>query len=478
MQLYDYQKQGVEDLRDVYRSGKRAALYVLPTGGGKTVVLAHVAASAARRGLRVGLVAHRRELVGQISKALTAWNQPHGVIAPDAPPLNDAVQVAMAQTLCRRLPLDKSGRYRFDLLIFDEAHHVTRDTGWGVIAEHSPDARMLGVTATPSRLDGKGLGVDAGGFWDALVVGPTVRELIERGRLATPIIYQPEARPDLSGVKKKGGDYVVSQLAGAMDKVALTGNAVEHYRSVCAGAPAVAFCVTTAHAEHVRVQFAEAGFAAATLTGKTPDKERCQMLADLASGTLQVLTSCNVVSEGTDIPAVAAAILLRPTASFALAMQQMGRALRVLPDKSHAHILDHAGNTLAHGAPDDPVDWRLDGFSRSSKSRAFEMRPCRMCGSSTFVDGSAACSVCGFSFRRDAAPSVVDAQLSLPMEVGGNLVLLDAERRAFLLAKRAWRDRALAAAHGLGDLQAIGAALGYKPDWANYEFKRMERRQG
>lgn len=474
--LFDYQQQAVDGIRAAYRAGKKAPLFVLPTGGGKTIVLAYIAHHARLRGRRVGIVVHRRELVGQVSEALKAWDCPHGLVTPSAKPSHDAVQVMMAQTLVRRLPLDKSGRYQFDLLITDEAHHVTADSAWGMIHDHNAGALFLGVTATPCRLDGKGLGVSQGGYFDEMVTGPTVAELIERGRLARPVVYQPEKRPDLSGVRKRGGDYKVGELAGAMDKASLTGDAVAHYARVCGGKAAIAFCVTTDHAAHVRDEFTAAGWQAAQLTGTTPDVERRQMLRDLAEGRLQVLTSCNVVSEGTDIPAVSAAILLRPTASFALAMQQMGRALRVHPGKSEAIILDHAGNTLAHGAPDEPVEWRLDGFTRGKRKPM--LRPCRVCGSSTFGNGAKACGVCGHVFSVQAESGAEDSQDMLPLAADGELVLLDEGRRQMHRERRAWLHRALAEAKTEAEFTAIAHAMNYRSGWVGHEMRRRNLAQG
>jgi len=462
LELFDYQAEGVGEVRQAYVDGARAVLFVLPTGGGKTICFSYMAMRAAGRGLRVLLLAHRRELVGQISAALARWDLPHGIIAPAAKPTQEPVQVAMAQTLARRVPLDRAGRFRFDLVIVDEAHHATPDSTWGAIIQHNDGARLLGVSATPCRLDGKGLGVAGGGFFDALVIGPSVQTLIDRGRLARPWVFSPESLPDLGGVKKRGGDFEREALAAAMDKPSLTGNAVDHYREHCPGAPAIAFTVTTKHSTHVVEQFQAAGFSAAVLTGSTPDRERGQMIRDLGTGRLNVLASCNVVSEGTDIPNVVAAILLRATASFALAKQQMGRPMRIANDKTDCFILDHAGNALRHGPPEEPVEWSLNG---EVKRRESKLKPCYAC--KVLVPQMArACPRCGHSMT-GAQPAALGFQedLALPVADGGKLVELTPERR------REYRAQAEQAARTLDDYKAIGETLGYKAKWAELRYQ-------
>lgn len=464
-ELFDYQQDGIVQLRRAYAAGRQAPLLVLPTGGGKTVCFTYMAARAQEKGLKVLLLAHRRELVSQISAALRLWGVEHGLISPTDKATGHAVQVAMAQTLARRVKLDRSGRFKFDLVIVDEAHHATKDSTWGAILAHNDGARLLGVTATPCRLDGKGLGVDADGFFDHLVIGPTVSELIERGRLARPVVYAPDKAVDLSGVKTRGGDFVASQLAQAVDKAAITGDAVAHYRKYCDRQAAIAFTVTVEHAGHVVEQFTAAGYQAAVLTGSTPDKERAQMIRDLGRGDLQVLASCNVVSEGTDIPAVAAAILLRPTASYSLAMQQIGRALRTHPGKDRAIILDHAGNTIRHGLPTEVVEWSLAGMGKRAK--AAPVKRCFGCGAMVSA-GAKSCPECGHAFPVPAHKE----ESTLPKEQGGELVEMTPEKLKEL-RKRRWREEKQA--QSVEDLVKLGMDRGYKypKKWAEHRFGEL-----
>lgn len=448
-------------VRQTYSNGISSVLMVLPTGGGKTAIAAKIAALGQGKGKRILFLAHRRELILQISRMLTIFGIGHGRIMPDEFETGHPVQVASIPTLARRL---YPGKYRFDLIVIDEAHHAVNGSSLGAILEALPDAKLLGVTATPCRLDGRGLGKAAAGYFDCLVEGPTVLELIEMGYLARPVVYAPPQgqEVDLQSVKVTGGDYNLGQLAEVMDKSPLTGDAVAHYRRHCPGAPALAFCVTVAHAEHVAAQFREAGYQAAMLDGKTPDFRRDQMIRDLGKGELQVLASCNVVSEGTDIPIVQTAILLRPTASYALAMQQMGRVLRIYPGKDKALILDHAGNTRRHGLPTEPGNWSLENRPRRSSAQGALTKDCFDCGA-VLALAARTCPECGciFAWAQAETPEA-------PPTVAGDLEEIDA------VAVARERRREVARARSLEELQEIGRARGYKSGWAWHRWREKQ----
>jgi len=338
--LRDYQARAESDLRNGYARRYRAQILVLPTGAGKTVTFCSIAHQAAAKGKRTLILVHRRELLKQASRTLDSFGIEHGLIASGLSFFHQrAVQVASVQTLVKRL--GKLRGWVPDLIIVDECHHAVGGNTWGKVLEHFDCARALGVTATPQRMDGKGLGVEHGGFFDRMVVGPSVAELTARGYLSPAVVYAPKQQIDLSGVKTRKGDWSLGDLAAAVDRPMLTGDAVAHYQRLCAGEPAIAFCVSVAHAEHVAESFRAAGFQAASVDGALSASEQDRRIADLGRGGLHVLTSCELISEGTDIPVVSAAIMLRPTQSVALALQQMGRALRVYPGKERAVILDH-----------------------------------------------------------------------------------------------------------------------------------------
>jgi len=357
IQLRPYQSEATERLRNAYRDGYNAPLLVLPTGAGKTIVFSWIAANA--RG-RVLILVHRVELLRQTSEKLTMFGVDHGLISPHyRPQYHKAVQVASVQTLVRRMDQVEQP----DLIVIDEAHHAMAGTWMRILNEYQ--CRRLGVTATPMRADGKGMG----DVFDTIVEGPTVSELIEMGYLTNPKVYAPAAKIDLSGVKTRGGDYVRSELATAVDKPTITGDAVSYYRKLADGVPAVAFCVSVDHAKHVADQFRSAGYVSESVDGTMSDDERKRVLNGLGDG-IDVVTSCDLISEGTDIPAIGCAILLRPTQSEALYLQQVGRALRPYEDRKEAVILDHVGNVLRHGMPDEVRAWTLAGRERVNREKS------------------------------------------------------------------------------------------------------------
>ena len=364
LQLRPYQAEAVEALRAAMRRHRRAC-FQLPTGGGKTIVFGRIAAGVTARGRRALILVHRRELIRQTVDKLALFGVEPGVIAAGWPADPERqIQVASVQTLARRLDQAPAA----DLVIVDEAHHAVAGT-WAAVIERYPGAFQLGVTATPERLDGKGLG----GCFGELVCGPAVRELTEAGYLAEARILTAPP-PDLSGVKRVAGDFATGALAEVMSAGGLIGDAVEHYAEHARGRAAIAFCVTVAHAEMVAARFRDAGYRAASVDGTMPARERDAIIQGLASGALEVVTSCALISEGLDIPDVGAAILLRPTQSLALYLQQVGRALRPKPDGSEAVILDHAGNAIRHGHPTELRLWSLAGQQARERAEAAEQR--------------------------------------------------------------------------------------------------------
>ena len=463
MQLREYQQRGVDEIRQAYREGCRAPLFVLPTGGGKTVVFSYIAANTASRGKRVLILVHRIELVRQTSQALYRDQVRHGIINPKfRPDPMASVQVASVQTLIRRLDKLQAP----DLIVIDEAHHANAGT-WAKIIQYFPKARLLGVTATPVRGDGQGLGVQSGGFFDKMILGPQVPELIQRGFLVRPKIYAPSGKIDLSGVRIVKGDYDSQELAKRVDNKEITGNAVTHYRKVCGGSPAVVFCASVAHAQHVAEEFRAAGYRAYHADGSLDDATRTRILSGLGNGTVDVVTSCDLISEGTDIPAITAAILLRPTQSLSLFIQQVGRALRPVPGKEFAYVLDHVGNCLVHGLPDEPREWSLEGEAKRKKKKkddepAIKVKQCDKCYA--VHSPAPTCPNCGHTYVAQSKP---------PKEVDGELRELTAADKEALKRQK---SREVAQAQSLEALIELGRKRGYKEGWAKYIWSARQGR--
>ena len=477
--LRPYQQKGVDQLRASYRAGNRAPLYQLPTGGGKTFVFSYVANGATQR---VMILVHRKELLTQASLSLAKIGLRHTLISPDkhireaigihVNELSNAfidlaapVAVASVDTLIRRLPSVRPP----DLIIGDEAHHMLPGNKWGKVVEYYDNALLLGVTATPVRTDGRGLGKAAGGFFDDLICGPTMRELIDMGFLLPPTVYAPPVVVDLSAVRIQAGDYAQGELAAAMDKPTITGDAVDHYRRICPGVPAITFCVSIDHAKHVAAEFRAAGFDFRAIDGTMHDSERRSLINALARGTIHGLTSCDIISEGTDIPVVGCGILLRPTKSESLYLQQVGRVLRPSPGQAKAFVLDHVGNCLIHGLPDAERDWTLDG--RKKRKRAANDNepniPVRQCPQCYAAHAPAPqCPQCGHVYEFDGRQvEQTDGELK---EVTGEA--------AEALRRRRKSEEGRAKTYE--ELVALGKARGYdKPEqWARIRMRYKKQR--
>ena len=364
-QLYPFQCELVDAIRTEFKTHLRV-LGVKPTGSGKTTVFSFIAESAASKNKRVYVLVHRVEIVRQIVDRLASFGVRSGQIHPGAARTTWPVQVGMIQTVTRRL--DKLSKP--DLIVIDEAHHATSGQYKKLLA-HWPDVRVLGVTATPLRLDGRGMSE----VFTSMVVGPSMRWLIDNGYLADFELFAPSEKIDLKAIRTTAGDYNSADLEVAVNTRAITGNAVEHYARHLNGRPAVAFCINLSHCRAVRDQFRESGWSAEIIDGAMDDGARQALVKRLANGTLNVLVSCNVVNEGFDVPVVAGAIILRPTKSLAMYLQQLGRALRVKPDGSKAVILDHAGNVHKFGPPDIEREWSLEGKMKAEA----DSRHCSKC---------------------------------------------------------------------------------------------------
>jgi hypothetical protein len=274
----------------------------------------------------VWVIAHRQELIWQLSETLKLFGITHGIVKSQHPfDPTQRVQVASVQTLVRRHHLLPAPA----LIVFDECHHCTAK-GYRTIADSYPGANILGVTATPCRLNGQGLGE----VFDHMALGPTTRWLTDNGFLSPAEYYAPPPKADISGLRMRAGDFATDEAEAVMDKPTVTGDAVEHYRRICDGVPMLVFCTSVAHAKHVAEQYSEAGYRAASVDGGMSDEDRKDRIQGLGTGKWQVITSCDLVGEGLDVPIVGAVQFLRPTASLGLFLQQLGRGLRPAPGKT------------------------------------------------------------------------------------------------------------------------------------------------
>jgi DNA repair protein RadD len=375
---------------------------VLPTGGGKTVVAEELIRRALERSQRVLFIVHRRELVKQTAKRFrTAFGplQVGTIGGGENPSPYSPIQVAMIQTLVEREP---ERRPQADLIIWDECHHALADD-WGGILDSYEHAHLVGLTATPQRLDGKPLG----DVFRDLVVAATYPELLKDGHLVQCRAYQPPEVP---------GNGLAQEPLKAWQRYA------ENSQTF-----AFASDVQGAHAH--AAAFNAAGIPSAVIEAKTPAAERDDHLRRFAHGQLRVLWNVYVLTEGTDIPAARCVLLARSVNHVSMFLQMCGRVLRPHESKRDAILIDLTGATLIHGMPLEERAYSLDGKGIQRTSLA-PLRNCMQCGA-TILSAYDVCPECGFVFPKQArsGPRIFDMELRAVY--AGEATPLDAQRREF-----------------------------------------------
>ena len=385
MQLRDYQNLAISNVRKGFQVKHRSVLLTLPTGAGKTVIFSEITRLAELKGANVLILVHRKELIDQAGDKLTKANVKYGIIAAGHKESKCNVQVASVQSLINRL----NNPEQFDLIIIDEAHHAVASS-WQKIFEFYKTALKLGVTATPMRMTGAGLGE----IFDKLIVGSTIPELVDKGYLAKHEVYAPPNKLNLDKIRTIRGDFNKKEVEDELDKVDIVGDAVENYRKLGQNKPAIAFCISVKHGQYVTNKFKEAGYTAELITGSMKSDDRKTLVDNFKNGKVQILVSIDVVSEGFDVENCSVAILLRPTQSEGLYIQQVGRVLRPEPNKI-AIVLDHVGNTKRHGFVDDIRDFDLHQKAKSKRKGeiAPAVQTCEQCFA--VFKPQPICPVCG-----------------------------------------------------------------------------------
>ena len=489
----DYQMRDIQSLRECFRPkesggrGDRAVLYQLSTGGGKTAVAAFVVEGAGKRRLRVLFLVHRAELTRQASRTFRDMGLEHGIIATGfTEDFFANVQVGMVQTVVRRL-----GKIPVpDLIIQDECHHLRAKT-FSAIIDYYPKAKILGLSATPIRLDKQGLGVQCGGHFNSMISSIPLSELMAQGYLVRPIIYAPPLGAELSKDKGKAKDFNQTRDSEALDKPKIIGNAIEHYRTICDRAKAIIFCASVKQAEHTAQKFNEAGYRAASLDGSMHEVERGGKVAAITDGRIDALTSVDLVSEGFDLPSLKVAIMLRRSASLSMILQMIGRVLRpeyapgfdlstvkgrlaaiAASDKPNAYIIDHVGNIALHelqgiGLPEFDIEWTLDGEVNRKKKPGEAGPAYKQCNECYSVHPPAPiCPRCGYVYQ------VKGRELE---EVDGKLERVDPAEHARLQAIEDSRARFARmneerSCRSYEDFKALGQKRGYSPSWPHVRY--------
>lgn len=436
MKLRPYQSELKADIYRAWQSGAPNVGAVLPTGGGKTILFSDIVREHVGYSVEI---AHRQELVSQISLANARYGIPHSIIGPKNV-VKWIVQLHMQELgrnfvdpgACRAVAgVDTLLSRKKDLAPFcqqvslwvlDETHHLLEANKWGKAVSLFPNAKGLGVTANTDRADGKGLGRHADGLLDTLVQGPGMRDLINDGYLTDYRIFAPPSDLDLEGVAISAatGDYNRDQLKLRIKKSRVVGDVVQHYLRLAKGKQGITFATDVETATEIAAQFNAAGVAAEVVSAKTPDRTRIEIGKRFERREVKQLVNVDLFGEGYDVPAIEVVSMARPTESFNLFCQQFGRSLRILEGKTEAIIIDHVGNVLRHGLPDAPQEWTLDRRERGKRRKLdTDVIPVKSCGKCTAVYEAIykACPFCGHI--------AVPALRSAPEFVDGDLTELD-----------------------------------------------------
>jgi DNA repair protein RadD len=459
MQLRPYQQHDLGWVRYHFRT-HRAVLLVQPTGAGKGTLASYIVNSVRASGRRVIFLVNRRNLVHDMSQRIDKLGIEHGVIMGDdprrRPDLN--VHVASIDTIQRR-----EQRPQADLLIVDEAHFAVSPT-WLKVLGFYQQSRILGLTATPIRTDGRGLGE----IFDVMVKGPSVKSLIADGYLVPSVVFRPAGAPSLDGVQKIGGDFNRKQLAEIASKPKQVGDLVTQWMRRASHRKTAAFCVDKNHAWNTAERFRCAGFDFAYVDDETSDSDRERIWYDFDHGQLNGIASVGVISYGWDHPICSCIIGARATASMGLWRQMLGRASRPHPGKKDFYVLDHFDNTGRLDALfEDDVDWTLDGVAKketgSEGSSVSSITTCRTCFA-TFRSGPVTCPYCLAPLPRPKQNFAV---------VNGELVEMAGPREP--RSAKEWAAVATMEDRKTEYLKWVqtGRERNYKPTWAMVKYKAL-----
>lgn len=394
----------------------------------KSIIQAEIAHSATDKGNRVLFLVHRKELCEQITNTFTA----QGVDM-------DRCSVSMVQTVSRHI--DKLPKPQ--IIITDEAHHSTANS-YKKIYEAFPDALRLGFTATPCRLNHGGLGE----VYDELITSVTTQWLIENNYLS-PYKYYSVKLADTSGLHIKAGDYKADEVAELMQNSEIYGETVKQWEKLAKNKKTIAYCASVEAAEETAEQFRQAGYTAASLSGSTPKELRAQIMQDFRDSKIMILTNCELFGEGLDVPDCECTVLLRPTQSLTLYIQQSMRSMRYMPGKT-AIIIDHVGNCYLHGLPDDNREWTLE--PKAKQQNMVKIRECPMCFS-VYPPTKQKCPYCGY-----AAVKEIQRKEKKTVEID----LVEMQRQEEIKNTK-YTDLT---AESWSDVERIRKARGYKIQWA------------
>lgn len=355
VELRPYQQQLIDDVRTSLLRGHKAVVAVLGCGGGKSVIQGSIAKASTDKGNQVLFLVHRKELCKQIENTFRSLG------------VNMAwCDVMMVQTASRRL----NSLPDYDLIITDECHHSTANT-YRKIYDHYSDITRLGFTATPIRLNKGGLGE----VYSDLITSVSTRWLIDNGYLA-PYKYYSVKLADTSNLHTVAGEFKQDEVQQLMENKEIYGDTVKQWKRLAEGKKTIVYCASVEASKMTAERFISEGYSCVAIDGKTPQSERENAMARFRSGEITILCNCELFGEGLDVPDCECVVLLRPTQSLTLHIQQSMRSMRYKPNKT-AIIIDHVGNCYRHGLPDDEREWSLE--PKKKQENIVKIRECKTC---------------------------------------------------------------------------------------------------
>ncbi len=460
MRLRPYQQTAINETKSILARYKAAMLQLL-TGLGKTFVFANITEMARSKDKRVWIIVPRNELLRQSSDTLRAMKIPHGIINAKS---NESrayeVHVASKDTLTRRIKADKIKNWP-DLIVFDEAH-LNLDAQIR-IAEAAPEkTKIIGVTATPERLDGRGLSE----LYGDISYGPSMQWAIENGYLSNFKYFCPPTE-GIDKLHRKGTDYDQKELQELLERKRIFGSAIQHYKQYADKKPCLVFCRSVAAAEDTALRFQAAGYKFLSIDGKMTYEERKKRIEALRNGEIHGLTSCELITYGLDVPVVGCVIMLRPTLSRTLFFQMIGRGLRPSPGKEFCIILDHVNNLLEHGHPIDEHEWNFHGTEKSKKKKGDDIAMASLCPNCFMYFKGDRCDNCNAEKEVKVGKGLVEVEGRL-VEIQGPVKLADRppEEKTEISA----RIKAFVEARDIKGLLEVADDLGYKPLWVHRQL--------
>jgi len=452
----DYQIRAVAKSREELRKGRRAVLLVSPTGSGKTFIACMIIKRAVAKNGRVLFLAHREELIRQASDKLTEFGVTHGIIKAGYPEtLRRPVQVASVQTFRARADRLPQG---FDLIIHDEAHRAVSNEHQ-IPRRLNPKAIALGLTATPCRLDGRGL-MQA---FDSMVKVASVQELVDLGHLAPTRVFTGPKIQGLNALHKQAGDYKQDELEEIVNNQGMVSEVVREWHRLAYGRSTVVFGSSVAHSKVICAAFLEKGISAVHVDGQMErtkeNDERRAAFSGFQSGKYTVICNYGICTEGWDAPFCSCGIGARPTLSLALYLQMVGRIMRIDEGKTDALWLDFGNLTATHGYVTDPHRWTLDGLDKTAEENIVTQYKCKVCGL-VLKSNPRWCPGCGTDTKakeNELFESVSDS----------GYILIEVKGRGPALSSRKVNPMLL---RYLSDLKTA-YLRGYKPGWADHRYK-------